>query len=150
MRFRKLRIVWSVFLGLACVLLIVLWVRSYSYWDAIEYSSTSHRGAVSSRGRINFYSVQYASLAAERGWSYTSDQAKPNRLRWPSGFLGFNVRKLGNGSFTFVPIWFAAMILASFAGIPWLRLRFTLRTLLIATALVAVVLGIIVGMSQAG
>src|SRR6476619_2972176 len=29
MRFRKLRIAWSVFWGLACVLLIVLWVRSY-------------------------------------------------------------------------------------------------------------------------
>ena len=30
MRFRKLRIAWSVFWGLAAVLLIVLWVRSYS------------------------------------------------------------------------------------------------------------------------
>jgi hypothetical protein len=30
MRFRKLRIAWSVFWGIACVLLIVLWVRSYS------------------------------------------------------------------------------------------------------------------------
>src|SRR6476661_3879782 len=29
MRFRKLRIAWSVFCGIACVLLIVLWVRSY-------------------------------------------------------------------------------------------------------------------------
>ena len=29
MRFRKLRIAWSVACGIACVLLIVLWVRSY-------------------------------------------------------------------------------------------------------------------------
>ena len=29
MRFRKLRIAWSVVWGIACVLLIVLWVRSY-------------------------------------------------------------------------------------------------------------------------
>jgi hypothetical protein len=29
MKFRKLRIAWSVFCGLACVLLVVLWVRSY-------------------------------------------------------------------------------------------------------------------------
>src|SRR4051794_2870734 len=32
MRFRKLRIAWSMFWGLACVLLIVLWVRSY-WWN---------------------------------------------------------------------------------------------------------------------
>ena len=31
MRFRKLRIAWSVTWGIACVLLIVLWVRSY-WW----------------------------------------------------------------------------------------------------------------------
>jgi hypothetical protein len=31
MRFRKLRIAWSVFWGLNGVLLIVLWVRSY-WW----------------------------------------------------------------------------------------------------------------------
>src|SRR3954471_23472340 len=29
MRFRKLRIAWSVVWGLACVLLVVLWVRSH-------------------------------------------------------------------------------------------------------------------------
>src|SRR4051794_6882666 len=33
MKFRKLRIAWSVFWGLACVLLIVLWVRSYQATD---------------------------------------------------------------------------------------------------------------------
>ena len=33
MRFRKLRIAWSVVCGVACVLLIVLWVRSYSQTD---------------------------------------------------------------------------------------------------------------------
>ena len=33
MRFRKLRIAWSVMCGIACVLLIVLWVRSYWWQD---------------------------------------------------------------------------------------------------------------------
>ncbi len=37
MRFRKLRIAWSVVCGLACVLLIVLWVRSYWWIDGIPY-----------------------------------------------------------------------------------------------------------------
>jgi hypothetical protein len=34
MRFRKLRIALSVACGIACVLLIVLWVRSYSKVDS--------------------------------------------------------------------------------------------------------------------
>ena len=34
MRFRKLRIAWSVGCGIACVLLIVLWVRSYTVIDS--------------------------------------------------------------------------------------------------------------------
>src|SRR6476659_10578089 len=33
MRYRKLRIAWSAFWGLACVLLIALWVRSYWWCD---------------------------------------------------------------------------------------------------------------------
>src|SRR5690349_1139434 len=35
MRFRKLRFAWSVMWGLACVLLIVLWVRSYYHNDVV-------------------------------------------------------------------------------------------------------------------
>ncbi len=37
MRFRKLRIAWSVFWGLAAVLLVVLWVRSYWWVDQLGY-----------------------------------------------------------------------------------------------------------------
>src|SRR5947207_15784433 len=36
MRFRKLRIAWSVICGLACVLTLVLWVRSYWYLDMLK------------------------------------------------------------------------------------------------------------------
>jgi hypothetical protein len=35
MRFRKLRIAWSVACGIACVLLIALWVRSFWWWDTV-------------------------------------------------------------------------------------------------------------------
>jgi hypothetical protein len=41
MKYRKLRIAWSVGWGLACVLLIVLWVRSYWRVDA-AYVAHSH------------------------------------------------------------------------------------------------------------
>src|SRR4051794_19852377 len=41
MRFRKLRIAWSVFWGLACVLLVVLWVRSYWWEDEATFVCSS-------------------------------------------------------------------------------------------------------------
>jgi len=33
MKYRKLRIAWSVAWGVVCLLLVALWVRSYSRWD---------------------------------------------------------------------------------------------------------------------
>ncbi len=50
-----------------------------------------------------------------------------------------------------LPYWFAVFVSATFAGAPWLsRLdwRFSLRTLLIATTLIAVLLGLIVWLSR--
>src|SRR6266480_4470373 len=38
---RKLRVAWSVFCGIACVLLIALWVRSYSRADSLVIIMTS-------------------------------------------------------------------------------------------------------------
>ena len=40
MRFRKLRIAWSVVCAIACVLLIALWVRSYWWMDDVQTGST--------------------------------------------------------------------------------------------------------------
>ena len=43
-----------------------------------------------------------------------------------------------------MPIWGAVLLAAALAAAPWLRWRFSLRTLLIVTTLVAVVLGLAV------
>ena len=47
-------------------------------------------------------------------------------------------------SILYIPFWFLVMLSAAVGTIPWLTYRFSLRTLLIATTLVAVVLGLIV------
>src|SRR5690242_1720825 len=52
MRSRKLRIAWSAFWGLAFVLLMVLWVRSYSRLDALFCEPL--RNVVSSHGELCF------------------------------------------------------------------------------------------------
>ena len=70
----------------------------------------------------------------------------------PNGEVGWNPQGMTGRSFAadstglIMPHWFGVLIFASLAGIPWTlwRWRFSLRTLLIATTLVAVVLGMIV------
>jgi hypothetical protein len=48
-----------------------------------------------------------------------------------------------------IPHWFPTLLFAAFAALPWLPFkRFSLRTLLIATTLIAVVLGIIVWVAR--
>ncbi len=56
MKYRKLRIAWSVAWGIACVLLIVLWVRSYTWNDLIMYRLTAQKSIQfqSIRGRLRF------------------------------------------------------------------------------------------------
>ena len=57
MRFRKLRIAWSVLCGIACVLLIVLWVRSYATGDFIVMDASINKYLIvhSQKGIIEVY-----------------------------------------------------------------------------------------------
>ncbi len=149
MRFRKLRIAWSVACGIACLLLIILWVRSYSYIDSFHFNIPGWPYGV----RVN--SIQGGSGIVIRDYSYAS-----------SGFMAsystptsrFNYQdhygqRLDDGWFhllgnkeVLVPYWFVVMSSGALAAAPWVRWskRFNLRTLLIATTLVAMVLGLIV------
>ena len=56
MKYRKLRIAWSVGCGFACVLLIALWVRSYAWRDraSIPLRATRFLRIDSSHGKFEF------------------------------------------------------------------------------------------------
>src|SRR3954466_661269 len=55
-RFRKLRIAWSAFWGIACLLFIVLWVRSYSHNDVIVKNVSSRFLFLNSwKGRLSYW-----------------------------------------------------------------------------------------------
>jgi hypothetical protein len=66
LRFRRTRIGVSVFFGVLTVALCVLWVRSYSILQFVEWSSATHDyGAYSNSGelclqRSEFFSVPYS------------------------------------------------------------------------------------------
>jgi hypothetical protein len=47
-----------------------------------------------------------------------------------------------------IPCWFSVLLVTTLAVAPWVRWRFTLRTLLIATTLVAVLLALIAALNK--
>jgi hypothetical protein len=157
MSFRKLRIVFSVAFGMICILLIALWVRSYSRMDQI-YGHTSptkvlHFGSMC--GQLTFrYITDYRGTGIVRNWRPEGESVSEilkRRQRWPAkddllvyrfeSPFGFGWESYG----FYLPHW--TLALAAGAGcialsVPW-TCRFSLRALLIATTAVAAALGVI-------
>ena len=141
MRFRKLRIAFSATCLIACVLLVALWVRSYWYCDDMfgRLYSRSVVALQSSTGRIGFSYMGPTNDLVYEGWSIRNSRTN----------LGKSARSLVSWSSNFgdttlvIPHCLAIAVVCVLAIFPWIRWRFTLRTLLIATTLVAVVLGMI-------
>jgi hypothetical protein len=137
MRFRKLRIAWSVACGILCLLLIALWVRSYWFIDIVHLS---HRSLVSMTGRL------FVAEHIDRYWStdLRASIGEPRLHIWGTSYVAGEVFVIPIGKQLILPLWFAVSVTSLTSATPWLRWRFSLRTLLIATTLVAVVLGAIV------
>jgi hypothetical protein len=148
MRLRKLRIAWSVVCGVACVLLIVLWVRSSNRFDDLAFLYNKSQGMVSLQTEPGSLCLTWQNANgdtfSEEYYSHifnTQIRNTPSdRSRSIAGkFLVIN-------SAVAIPFWFLCFISISLAAIPWIHWshRFTLRTLLIATTLIALVLGLVV------
>src|SRR3954453_6300044 len=90
MRYRKLRIAWSVFWGLGAVLLIVLWVRSCWRCDQImHHSSATELVALTSfRGQVAFSESNDPDLSKifQRNWLYLGFPLTGNESKTGSPF----------------------------------------------------------------
>jgi len=145
MSYRKLRIAWSVAWGVVAVLLCVLWVRSYYGYDTF----TGHNGwgvlADSCNGRFGIALFQRGDLQHPMTNGISFEAIPGTDDWWPKGTFGFGT-KIGDCDlpFHFAPYWFPFSFAATFAAAPWLRWHFSLRTLLIAVTLVALLLGLVV------
>jgi hypothetical protein len=149
MRFRKLRIAWSVMCAIATVLLIVLWVRSYWWLDGISSPMSNGLGfqVYSTDGRIVCSEGSPAGPTQSKPWElnigyeHTLEGAEASN----SVFRGFDILREPCVTRIRGPHWFPVLIFAALTAAPWLRgsRKFSLRTLLIATTLVAVVLGLV-------
>jgi hypothetical protein len=160
-RYRKLRIAWSVVWGIACVLLCVLWSRSYWWVDQYYGHNLTRRLFVQSfEGEIVL------------GFPAPSQSFKiPEDLEWWGGqsilmyehyvYYDTHVSYAEDASlFTkllrpfrtephigiAVPSWFVVGLSVALAVAPWIRhlsWRFSLRTLLVIMAVVALVMGLV-------
>jgi hypothetical protein len=135
----------------ACLLAIVLWVRSYESSDRVigplprshMFQAYTWRGT----GQVIVSGPAYRLDLWEYYSSPVPQQAGASDITGSSpAFWGFSFRELSGVFHVTAPMWF---IVGLFGAIPLgvcrnqIKRRFSLRTLFIATTLVAVVLGII-------
>jgi hypothetical protein len=141
-----LRIAVAILSLTACGLLIALWVRSY-WWDDVIGGPILWPGGcslASTRGRLLLSGIEPHDPITT--WEFLSINAS-SPYAIPKDFFGpvfaLNLAT-EDGAYIHVPHWFPAAIAAAVTIILAKRWRFSLRALLIATTLVAVVLGLIV------
>jgi hypothetical protein len=146
MKYRKLRIAWSVGWGAIVLFLVVCWVRSNWYVDEfwISRSAKHGLGVISANNCASVAIQQRDGAPSEYIVGYSQIELKELQEPQARTFLGFAAARDGDLSFVNVPYWILVTCLATLGMAPRIRWRFSLRTLLIATTLVAVVLGLVV------
>jgi len=162
---RYLRIAFSATCLIACVLLIALWMRSYSCLDALKAKPPEPQlSASSANGKLVFErsAAPWRDWDAVYPWELTSEDVNERTylspLKSEPQYSRLNIcfshiegmqRSLLNQTFQYdysylvVPYYYPIALTALVAGIIWIpwSLKFSLRTLLIATTLIAGGLG---------
>jgi hypothetical protein len=160
MKYRKLRIAWSVGCGALAVLLVALWVRSYSWMDFIVGPDTyrtrvvvgSFEGWISAlwggppRG-VKTWRLDHQSKSVTHGAQITAIRAG---IPTPAPAFGIRPSPFG-GTSLMLPHWFAALTFVTLAVVtfPWtslhhIRWRFSLFGFLAAVTIIALLLGLII------
>lgn len=145
---RYLRIAWTAGCGIAAVLLIVMWVRSYKNYEVIG-STFGNITSVQGTLVTNFFDPWYAITHLPPQWFYDCgpiygySHNTPIK-RYPGVLLShpnYGLVHLELQSWLLLPL----LILSCAAPWQtWLRFSFSLRTLLLATTAFAVLLGLVV------
>jgi hypothetical protein len=128
----------------ACVLLAALWVRSYWRENTLQGVIGNERLQLSQGPGVVvvliFPNVQSRNFP-RRSWTFEDHHVETDLPHWTPWMLQ---RMKPKGIFIAAPHWFLALLSATLGAVPWLKWQFSLRTLLIATTLVAVALGLVV------
>jgi hypothetical protein len=156
--YRGPRIAVSAFFGLLCVMLVALWVRSYSRADVTSYANSNPNPnrtetfLISEYGAVVFEHFPYGG-PVRKGWHFDSFSVSGPPIDFPPMFAGFGYDSGRHRTIVLVPHWFFVLLFVILAAVPWIlrkprfSIRFSIRTLLVVTTLVALLLGLIVAVS---
>lgn len=142
------RFLWSTAWGTLAVLLLLLWWRSY--WTLDLLTRVDSRRIETTIGS-QFGAIYFAHFDAYKayvgtgnpyeshGWRYRTldSYVLKRQFEWERGTDSLNVT---------LPHWVFVLAATIVSGMVWCRMRFSVRTLLIATALVSLVLGLTLGL----
>src|SRR5262245_59645158 len=126
MKYRKLRIAWSVLWGVGCAGFVVLWVRSFARVDDLSMPATAAKqiGVWSGAGRIEVFLSDYG--ATQSPWSATSvprsqmlAQVKAARKQIDTRYFGLTAAGVR------FPMGLFVLIAGVFAALPWVPWRFS-------------------------
>jgi hypothetical protein len=144
---KYVRIAVTVLCLTACVLLVAQWVRSL--WKPIyhkEFVTPKYRYELTSRsGKFVFVRRERFFISLEFTLAYPETMMSDLTERTRFGIGRFSSDNFSGFSIAYWLLIPVAMIVAAIPWLPW-STRFSLRTLLIATTLVAVGLGIVVAL----
>jgi hypothetical protein len=134
---RKLRIAVSVFFGLLTVSLCVLWVRSFWRLDQWDRFNRTFAVLESNYGHLTWhysYNEHIAFHGRASQWQYLTGPADG---RVPNSFCRFEE----SGYAIAAPHLVLALVPAAIAIAPWSCSRFSVRDLLIAMTMLAIMMG---------
>jgi membrane protein DedA with SNARE-associated domain len=152
---RRVKIAASVFFAVLTVALCVFWVRSYScvtniqekLWGSRIIQCTSVAGSLV----IAVFPITPGEKYVRAIGIFTQHKREKGFESWvshlPPRQFEIDRRPYQAQDCVRFPHWFAVLVVAATAfgfALPWPSFRFSLRTMLIATTLVAVVLGLVV------
>jgi hypothetical protein len=134
---------------MVCLLVIMLWMRSYFRFDAVVHGFADKNGIIieSTSGKVVTWYI--AAPMVEESWLWRSNP--PEKAKRVSK----NLADLTHAGFLFsfppqatvvvLPHWFLAIAALVIGAVPWLKptTRFSLRTMFLVTALIAIALGVI-------
>jgi hypothetical protein len=142
------RVAFSAVCGIAAVLVVILWVLSYRHSRAVllpGIASCPEIGISSSEGQICLFEPYGGDWWRRNRRLAVFEPGQGYRVHGYVGHFdgGGNPMRPGVRPHEFrVPYWSAVLMLVSMSAVPWMRWRFSVRTLLIGMTLVAVILGI--------
>lgn len=146
MQYRRLRICISAFFGVLTLLLCVLWARSYWWFEGYTIKPSVYYGGIGwTAGTLLIEGISPGNPQVAAG--YVCRPIDKSSVRT----LGFEYTRWNKAFSLAMPIYTLVLLTSVLTALPviqreWIYLpnRFSLRTLLIATTIIAAMLGLVV------